>query len=364
MRSRLTEALRRAEIMGLINDARSVAELGEQLADELTEAFEAEIAFVFERSSEQPSKRWQVVASVGPSAAELAVLLASAQRLEDVGAGATPEILDPASIIADLDLIDGAMHALLCAIRAGGVSILFGVVRLYDEPLIAAERALLESVCRSAAHAFDRLRAIEERNLLFERTRASFRGTAEALANALEAKDGYTADHARAIAELAVSVGRQLGMNESELEDLRYGAIFHDIGKIAVPDSILNKPGPLTEAEFAVIKRHPTAGERILAPIPFLSDRIRKTVRHDHERWDGGGYPDGLCGEQIPIEARIVFVVDAYHAMTSDRPYRQAMATRQAREELTNNAGSQFDPTVVDAFLSVLGDPDSSRPRP
>jgi diguanylate cyclase (GGDEF)-like protein/putative nucleotidyltransferase with HDIG domain len=200
-----------------------------------------------------------------------------------------------------------------------------------------------------ADHAGAALRTAE----LYRNLEQTHLGVAEALAAALEAKDGYTAEHARWIAELAVEVGRELGLPESELEAVRYGAIFHDIGKIAVPDAILNKPGPLTREEFDVIKRHPVVGEQILAPVPFLTD-VRRIVRHDHERWDGGGYPDGLRGSRIPIGARIVFVVDAYHAMVSDRPYRRAMSEADARAELEANAGTQFDPEVVTAMNAAL----------
>jgi putative nucleotidyltransferase with HDIG domain len=207
-----------------------------------------------------------------------------------------------------------------------------------------------------ADHAGAALRTAE----LYRKLEQTHLGVAEALAAALEAKDGYTAEHARWIAELAVEVGRELGLPESELEAVRFGAIFHDIGKIAVPDAILNKPGPLTPEEFAVIKRHPVVGEQILAPVPFLSD-VRQIVRHDHERWDGGGYPDGLRGAQIPVGARIVFVVDAYHAMVSDRPYRRAMSEADARAELEKNAGSQFDPEVVKAMVAAL-DRDAGAP--
>jgi len=188
---------------------------------------------------------------------------------------------------------------------------------------------------------------------LYHRLDQAYLGTAEALAAALEAKDDYTADHARSIADLVVAVGREFDLDDSHLRDLRYGAIFHDIGKIAIPDAILNKPAPLTPEEFEIIKTHPKAGEQILAPVPFLS-KVRRIVRHDHERWDGTGYPDGLRGPQIPIGARIVFVVDSFHAMVSNRPYRKAMPVDDAREELRRNAGTQFDPGVVDAFLGVL----------
>ena len=189
---------------------------------------------------------------------------------------------------------------------------------------------------------------------LYSQLEQTYQGTAEALAAALEAKDDYTADHARSIAELAVDVGRELDLPADALRDIRYGAIFHDIGKIAIPDAILNKPGELSPDEFEIIKRHPVTGEQILAPVPFLAD-VRRIVRHDHERWDGTGYPDGLRGTQIPLGARIVFVVDAYHAMTSDRPYRLGMHDGAARAELQAAAGTQFDPDVVEALLRVLG---------
>jgi HD-GYP domain-containing protein (c-di-GMP phosphodiesterase class II) len=188
---------------------------------------------------------------------------------------------------------------------------------------------------------------------LYEQLTKSMIGTAEALAAALEATDSYTADHARSIADLAVDVGRELNLSDSAIEDLRYGGIFHDVGKIAIPDAIINKPGPLTDEEFEVIKQHPAIGAEILAPVPFLYG-VRTIVRHAHEHWDGGGYPEGLTGEQIPLGARIVLAVDAWHAMTSDRPYRQAMSDEEAYKELEDNSGTQFDPEVVDALLAVL----------
>jgi diguanylate cyclase (GGDEF)-like protein len=189
--------------------------------------------------------------------------------------------------------------------------------------------------------------------LLYERLDRAYLGTAEALATALEAKDSYTAQHAHSIVQWAEAVGRSLGMDNEELRDLRYGAIFHDIGKIAVPEAILNKRGPLDDAERELVERHTLVGEQILAPIDFL-EGVRPLVRHEHERWDGTGYPDGLRGEQIPLGSRIVFVCDAFHAMTSDRPYRAAMTETAARAELLAGAETQFDPRVVQAFLNVL----------
>jgi diguanylate cyclase (GGDEF)-like protein len=232
-------------------------------------------------------------------------------------------------------------------------------------PLIIAGRAWGAIACRAGERELDQLdaelvsaiadhlSAAIRTDDLYEQLTQSMIGTAEALAAAMEAKDSYTANHASSIAELAVEVGRELELPESAIEDLRYGGIFHDIGKIAVPDAIINKPGPLTDEEFEVIKEHPAAGAEILAPVPFLYG-VRTIVRHAHEHWDGSGYPDGLAGAQIPLGARVVLAVDAYHAMTSDRPYRSRMTHDEAYAELRSGAGTQFDPEVVDAVLSVL----------
>jgi diguanylate cyclase (GGDEF)-like protein/putative nucleotidyltransferase with HDIG domain len=192
---------------------------------------------------------------------------------------------------------------------------------------------------------------------LYQRLERAYLGTAEALAAALEAKDAYTAAHARSIVELAEEVGRRLGMSEDALRDLRFGAVFHDIGKIAVPEAILNKPGPLDAQERTVMERHTVVGEQILAPVEFL-ENVRRLVRHEHERWDGLGYPDGLAGTDIPLGARIILACDAFHAMTTDRPYRRAMTPGQAAEELRRHAGTQFDPDVIDALLDVVSAPE------
>ena len=184
----------------------------------------------------------------------------------------------------------------------------------------------------------------------------TFISTVEALANALEANDEYTSSHTRWISEMAVEVGTELGLDAATLKRLELGALFHDIGKIGIPSEILSKPGDLTVEERAVIETHPELGERIIAPIHRLQD-VRPVVRHCHERWDGLGYPDKLAGEEIPIgreSSRIVFVCDAFHAMTTDRPYRAKLTFDEARHRLEVGAGTQFDPCVVASFLRVL----------
>jgi diguanylate cyclase (GGDEF)-like protein len=187
----------------------------------------------------------------------------------------------------------------------------------------------------------------------YETLERTFLSTVEALANALEANDEYTSTHARWITDLALKVGNELGLEPVELKRLELGALFHDIGKIGIPSSILLKPGPLSEDERAVIETHPVLGERILQPIEQL-ESVRRIVRNCHERWDGAGYPDRLSGDEIPIESRIIIACDAFHAMTTDRPYRKALGAEEARRRLEEASGSQFDPEVVDALLHVL----------
>jgi diguanylate cyclase (GGDEF)-like protein len=187
----------------------------------------------------------------------------------------------------------------------------------------------------------------------YEGLERTFVTTVEALANALEANDEYTSTHARWITDLSLRVGRELGLDEPALKRLELGALLHDIGKIGIPSDVLAKPGRLTAEERRVVQTHPELGERIIAPIDRLED-VRPIVRHCHERWDGAGYPDRLAGESIPLESRIIFVCDAYHAMTTDRPYRRRLSHREAVRRLAESAGSQFDPNVVAIALRVL----------
>ena len=174
-----------------------------------------------------------------------------------------------------------------------------------------------------------------------------------ALASALEERDQYTGDHSDSVVELAARVAETLALKPEEVARVRTCALLHDIGKLGIPDEILHKEGPLDDREWEIMRQHPIIGERILRAIPGMG-AIARAVRHDHERWDGKGYPDGISGEEIPIDARIVLACDAYHAMVSDRPYRKAMSQREAMHELTENAGTQFDPQVVEALVGYL----------
>ena len=189
----------------------------------------------------------------------------------------------------------------------------------------------------------------------FENLEATFVSTVEALANALEANDEYTSSHTRWITDTALKVGEQLGFDSKQLKQLELSALFHDIGKIGIPASILLKPGPLTPDERRIMEQHPELGAMILAPIERLSE-VRAIVRSCHEHYDGRGYPDGISGEAIPLESRIILVCDAFHAMTTDRPYRKQLPMEEACRRLREGAGSQFDPKVVEVFLALRGE--------
>ena len=192
------------------------------------------------------------------------------------------------------------------------------------------------------------------RRQLYAELEGTFMRTLAVLSDALEAKDSYTAAHAREVADLSERTARALGVEADGLRTLRYGALLHDIGKIAIRSEILHKPGPLTDDEYDEMKQHTVIGARMLERIPYFAD-VHPLVRGSHERWDGGGYPDRLAGEEIPLGARVIAACDAFHAMTSDRPYRTAMSAADAVEELRRNAGTQFDPGVIETLVDLLG---------
>jgi diguanylate cyclase (GGDEF)-like protein/putative nucleotidyltransferase with HDIG domain len=179
------------------------------------------------------------------------------------------------------------------------------------------------------------------------------RDAVSALAVTLLERDRYTGEHSESVLEMVELVARGLSLDDDEVDRVKAAALLHDIGKVAIPDAILNKAGPLDDEEWKLMKDHTVVGERILRAIPGLGG-VARIVRHEHERWDGTGYPDGLAGEDIPVGARIILACDAYHAMTSDRPYREAMPHAEAIRELTKGAGTQFDPAVVEVLVGQL----------
>lgn len=181
----------------------------------------------------------------------------------------------------------------------------------------------------------------------------SYEFTLEGWAKALELRDGATKGHTERVAEMTVQLARAMGVGEDQLVHIRRGALLHDIGKLGIPDSILLKPGPLTEEEREIMRQHPVYAKELLSPIPYLRPALDIPCWH-HERWDGSGYPRGLKGESIPLAARIFAIVDVWDALRSDRPYRRAWPAEKALAYIREQRGKHFDPRVVDAFQEIL----------
>ncbi|MCS7173600.1 MAG: GAF domain-containing protein [Armatimonadetes bacterium] len=240
-----------------------------------------------------------------------------------------------------------------------------GVLETYHRREVEADGdwlEMLEALAGQAAIAVDNARLFDDLERSNLRLQLAYEATIEGWARALELREQATGAHTQRVADLTVRVARRLGVPEPEIVHLRRGAILHDVGKIAVPDHILLKPGPLTEEEWAVMRRHPEYAYELLSPIEYLRPALDIPYAH-HERWDGSGYPRGLAGEEIPLGARIFAVVDVYDALISDRPYRRALSQEEAVAYLQEQAGRQFDPRVVEAFLQVLEE-EMERPRP
>jgi putative nucleotidyltransferase with HDIG domain len=223
----------------------------------------------------------------------------------------------------------------------------FGLVQV-REAIGKALRAREERRQRKAEVSQTR----EENLRLRADQRRAYIGIVSTLIEAVEAKDRFNRGHSRRVAELAGRFARLLSLPRRETELLETGAKLHDIGKIGIPEEILNKPGKLTTQEFDIIKSHPVIGEQIIRPLDFLAD-ARPIVRHHHERWDGGGYPDGLRGAEIPRPAAILSICDAYDALTSDRPYRPGLPAAEALAILGKGAGTQWDPELVQRFEAL-----------
>ncbi len=236
---------------------------------------------------------------------------------------------------------------IICPLRAEDriIGILGADRRGNDKRLTNSDTEFLSIFANNLATVFLRARLDEE-------LKTSYVSAVRALVQAIEEKDTYTRGHSERVARMAVEVARKLGLSETEIEYLRFGSILHDVGKIGIPESIVRSPKPLTDAEFKIIQKHPLKGVEILEPIEFIRSHMY-LIRNHHERWDGRGYPDKLAGDDIPLGAQIVSIADAYDAMTSSRPYRKGMPSKQAAREIRKNMNTQFSERVGDAFLDV-----------
>jgi putative nucleotidyltransferase with HDIG domain len=231
----------------------------------------------------------------------------------------------------------------------------FGHLELYlkgEHTFNEDDQRILQAFVHLTASALGNASLVSGMQRAVDQVEQAYMGTLEALTKALELRDHETEGHSRRVVQYTIAIAQKLGVPEQTLTAIIRGALLHDIGKIGIPDSILRKPGPLTEEEWAIMQRHTKIGYEMLHQIDFLQDAAPIILYH-HERYDGTGYPAGLAAEEIPLGARVFSVADAYDAMTSDRPYRKAMSHEWALQEVIRNAGTQFDPEVVQALLSL-----------
>ncbi|HEY6552433.1 MAG TPA: HD domain-containing phosphohydrolase [Vicinamibacteria bacterium] len=238
-------------------------------------------------------------------------------------------------------------RCLLCVplVRQGKAIGAIEAVNKRDGPFTQSDLELLTNIADSAALC------IENARLYFDLS-ASYDSTLEALMGALDSRDRETEGHSRRVSDYTVRLAQQIGLDGSAIATIRRGALIHDIGKMSIPDAILNKPGPLDAEERRIMQRHPMSGYEMLFGIPQLKNELSIVLAH-HERWDGGGYPFGLAGEAIPLAARLFSVSDTFDAVTSERSYRPARSCEEALRVIASERGRQFDPVAVDAFQAI-----------
>lgn len=268
---------------------------------------------------------------------------------ELLGNGSSHAVIPPDEIPHAFDnwpLTDRMLSCWPLRIRGEPFGLLMAFHKEGSALLSSEETRLFDFLVRKASLAVENM-------ALYESLISNFYGILKSLVNALEAKDLYTGKHSERVTRYAGEVARKMGCTGAQLESVRTVGYLHDIGKIGIQDSILNKPGSLTPEEYELVKKHPEIGEAIVSELG-LTPEERSIIRHHHERWDGKGYPDGLAGEEIPLLARIVSIVDAFDAMTSIRAYRQAMSRDDSICELLRNRGKQFDPAALDAFIELM----------
>jgi diguanylate cyclase (GGDEF)-like protein/putative nucleotidyltransferase with HDIG domain len=353
------DASRRLEVASRLavrlTDLRDPTSIAAAIVGELHSAFGYYLAVVNRLDAEDETLR--VVAGAGPLADSDANFLAWQQPISTgvngrVARTATASLvsdtrLDP-DYIGRNDQVDPRSELSVPILINGRVWGILNLEQLAPHAFGENDLLLAETVVAQCGVALHRCMLIEEME-------SSFTTTIAILCEALGSKDPSTAEHAQRVESLAAGTAEQMGLDGARRRALRLGALMHDIGKLRVRDELLSKPGPLTPAEYQEIKQHSEIGADLLDRIPLLHD-IAPLVRAVHERWDGAGYPDRLAGAEIPVESRIVAVCDAFHAMTSDRPYRRSLGRDGALAELNRCAGSQFDAEVVAAFIRALGE--------
>jgi len=264
---------------------------------------------------------------------------------------AQPMVLEDSQITLSPADHDGGMRICQPLVVKGRTIGLLNIVRRANAGSVGdGTMRTIGMIAQQAAFAIDNAR-------LYKDLQTTYIETVTALANAIEIRDPYTHGHTDRVKVLARAIGAKLGWDDERLANLWMGCTLHDIGKIGVPDSVLSKPGPLTADEFAVMKTHPEIGAKIIEGVPFLKAAVPYVYYH-HERYNGTGYPTGAAGEEIPIEGRLLAVVDAFDAITSDRPYRRSQSIAAAREELRIFSGIQFDPLILEVFFQVLDSTD------
>jgi ribonuclease P protein subunit RPR2 len=237
-------------------------------------------------------------------------------------------------------------------VSVGSETELITEIKRLRAELARREREAAEKERQLERYAADLRETFKEERARAQELHRSYMATVRALSNAVEARDAYTGKHAERVAAYGLLIARSIGLPLTEAPEIEFGFLLHDIGKVAIADAILYKPGPLTDKERALMAQHPVIGAEIVHGIEFLGEAT-EVVRHHHERWDGNGYPDGLAGDQIPISARVFAVADVLDALTTDRPYRPASSLRAAREMIVAEAGAHFDPGVIEAFKSI-----------
>jgi putative two-component system response regulator len=272
--------------------------------------------------------------------------------------------ITPDLILSDISMPEMDGYAFYDAVRSRpewvAIPFIFLTARgdrddVFASRKMGAEDYLVKPIQRRELITTIRSRLERSQELMLVQLQQAYEASLIMLSNAIELRDKYTRGHVDRVMKLAVLIAEKLGLNRMQISALRFGAILHDIGKIYIREGVLRKAGPLSQNEWDEMKLHAEIGSDLLSKVPYLSAAI-PIIRHHHERWDGGGYPDGLTGEQIPLGARIVTVADTYDAMTTERVYHNENTPNQAVDEIRTGSGTRYDPAVVEAFLTVVGE--------